>query len=146
MGESQSRIWGEIYFDDPMQLWGAVFNSAPTYVFIGIVGFFARGKFWGQCVMVAAIAALIHIAGDLPVHADDAHRHFWPLSDWRFFSPVSYWDRAYHARWVSLFEAGVGCVCILILRRRFPARWVKIVLSLLAVLYVVMAGGALFFG
>ena len=45
---------------------------------------------------MVAIAALLHIALDFPLHADDAHRHFWPVSDWRFFSPVSYWDPAHN--------------------------------------------------
>ena len=35
---------------------------------------------------------LLHFACDLPLHHDDAHRHFLPLSLWRFESPVSYWD------------------------------------------------------
>ena len=47
---------------------------------------------------------LLHVLGDLPVHHDDAHRHFFPFSDWRFASPVSYWDPAHYGRWFSLFE------------------------------------------
>ena len=32
---------------------------------------------------------------DLPVHHNDGHRHFLPISNWRFESPVSYWDPAH---------------------------------------------------
>jgi hypothetical protein len=51
---------------------------------------------------------LLHVFGDLPLHHDDAHRHFFPFSDWRFASPVSYWDPAHHGQWASLVE--VSCV------------------------------------
>ena len=34
----------------------------------------------------------LHCLMDLPLHHDDAHRHFLPLSTWRFRSPISYWD------------------------------------------------------
>ncbi len=42
---------------------------------------------------------------DLPVHHDDGHRHFFPLSDWRFASPVSYWDPEHYGRIVGTAEA-----------------------------------------
>lgn len=48
---------------------------------------------------------LLHILEDLPVHAIDAHRHFLPFSQWRFISPISYWDPRYHGRSVALIEA-----------------------------------------
>jgi len=37
-------------------------------------------------------SASLHMLCDLPVHHDDGHRHFLPISNWRFESPVSYWD------------------------------------------------------
>jgi hypothetical protein len=49
-------------------------------------------------------SALLHALGDFPIHVEDAHRHFWPLSNYRFISPVSYWDLRYHAREVAAVE------------------------------------------
>ncbi|MGB5972116.1 MAG: hypothetical protein WBG38_02300, partial [Nodosilinea sp.] len=46
-------------------------------------------RFW--IGFVGASMVLHHLA-DLPLHHDDAHQHFWPLSSVRFISPVSYWD------------------------------------------------------
>ena len=34
---------------------------------------------------------------DLPTHAEDARPPIWPLSRWRFKSPISYWDRKFYA-------------------------------------------------
>ena len=47
---------------------------------------------------------LLHSLGDFPLHHDDAHRHFFPFSDWRFISPISYWDPAHYGNWASLLE------------------------------------------
>ncbi|WP_434385454.1 hypothetical protein [Melittangium boletus] len=50
-------------------------------------------------------SALLHALEDLPVHNRDAHRHFLPLSHYRFISPLSYWDVAHHGKTVALVEA-----------------------------------------
>ena len=46
-------------------------------------------------------AGLLHLVLDFPLHAGDGRPHFWPLSDWVFESPVSYWDSTHHAIWVA---------------------------------------------
>ena len=137
-GESGRRIWNELYFEPPMQNLIALFNSIPIYAVMFLIGFFARGRLWGKCLLVFALAALIHMATDLPVHAHDAYRHFWPLSDWRFFSPFSYYEVDHHAGWVSLIEAVIALTSIFVLWRRFPKRWVKTLLGVLAVLYIAL--------
>jgi len=38
------------------------------------------------------------------VHNDDAHRHFFPFSNYRFISPFSYWDRNHYGSIVSFVE------------------------------------------
>ena len=137
-GESGRRIWNELYFEPPMQNLIALFNSIPIYAVMLLIGFFARGKLWGKCLLVFALAALIHMATDLPVHAHDAYRHFWPISDWRFISPFSYYEADHHAGIVSLIELVIALTSIFVLWRRFPKRWVKIVLGVLAVLYIAL--------
>ena len=47
---------------------------------------------------------ICHSLLDIPVHNDDAHRHFFPLTDYRFMSPLSYWDPNHYGRFVALFE------------------------------------------
>lgn len=137
-GEPQSRIWNEIYFDAPLQLIGAIFNSAPLYLLLAGAGFLFRRHIAGKLVLAVSLAALIHLAADMPVHAEDAHRHFWPVSNWRFYSPLSYWDGAHHARWASMFEAVMALGCIAVLWQRFPLKWARSVLTLFAVLYAAL--------
>lgn len=145
-GVSGAEMWGELYFEAPMQNLIAWFNSIPIYAGLLLIGFAARSKHWGRLLIVFALAALIHMATDLPVHADDAYRHFWPLSDWRFISPISYWDVDHHAAWVGKLDILLALGCIAILWRRFPASWVKITLSVLAILYSLVLVAPLIFG
>lgn len=53
-----------------------------------------------------------------------AHRHLFPLSDWRFASPVSYWDPAHHGDVFLAAEADlVALGGLVLLRRRAPPAW-----------------------
>jgi len=131
-----SEVWNTLYFEAPMQNLIAYVNSVPIYAALGIVGYLCKAKLWGQLCLLFSLAALLHIAFDLPVHNHDAYRHFWPFSDWRFYSPLSYYETDHHAQWVSLIEAGIAAVCITLLWRRFKQRWVKTLLSGSALLYV----------
>lgn len=145
-GVSGDEMWNELYFAPPMQNLIAWFNSIPIYAGLLLIGIMARSKIWGKLLIVFALAALIHIATDMPVHADDAYRHFWPLSDWRFYSPVSYWDVDHHAAWVGKFDILIALISIAVLWRRFAGRWGKIVLGFTAFLYMLVLVVPLFFG
>lgn len=130
MGVSQERIWGDIYFDDPMQIIASIFNSIPIYLGLLAFGFFKRQKIWGMALMFFALAALSHIALDFPVHNHDAYAHFWPLSDWRFYSPISYYEKHLHGNTVGVIDASIAIISSLVLWRRFSAIWVRILLAL----------------
>ena len=60
--------------------------------------------FGWQSVQILFLSMILHSLGDLPVHNDDAHRHFFPFSNYRFISPFSYWDRNHYGSIVSLVE------------------------------------------
>ena len=136
-GVSGTEMWRELYFQPPMQNLIAFFNSIPIYLALAAIGWVLRTKTFGKILLFFALAALIHMATDMPVHSEDAYRHFWPISDWRFYSPLSYWDSDHHSFWVSLIESAIALTCVVVLWRRFPKLWVKILLSLLAVFYIV---------
>ena len=137
-------LWNELYFEPPMQNLIAYFNSIPIYASLAAAGYILRKKIWGIWLMVFALAALMHMATDLPVHNHDAYRHFWPVSDWRFISTFSYYETAHNSRWVSLIEAIIAFASIAILWRRFPRLWVKTTLGLLAVFYIFIQAQSLF--
>jgi len=129
-------LWNELYFQPPMQNLIAYFNSIPIYAIFAIIGFTARAKLAGKLLMFFALAALMHMATDLPVHNHDAYRHFWPISDWRFISPFSYYETLHHSKWVSLIEAFIALGSIYVLWRRFPKLWVKSLLGIMIIFYV----------
>lgn len=137
-------LWNELYFEPPMQNLIAYFNSIPIYASLTAAGYIWRKTYWGKLLLVFGLAALLHMALDLPVHNHDAYRHFWPLSDWRFISPFSYYEREHHSGWVSLIEAVMALAAIFVLWRRFPKLWVKITLGLLASFYIIAQSQSLF--
>lgn len=47
-----------------------------------------------------------HVLADLATHGSDARPPLWPLSDWRFESPVSYRERDRHSLAFTLAEHG----------------------------------------
>lgn len=88
VGSSEKEIWSTLYFQENWQFFFDIFNSMP--IAIGLMVLFrAIGFQWG---LLFAASALLHLCFDLPLHNDDAHRHFLPISNWRFESPFSYWD------------------------------------------------------
>jgi len=145
-GVSGEDMWRVLYFEAPMQNLIAWFNSVPIYTLMAIIGFSARTKTWGKLMLFFALAALIHMATDLPVHAEDAYRHFWPLSDWRFYSPFSYWDINHHANWVSKIDVAIAFGSIAILWQRFAMRWCRNMLKLTAAIYILILAAPFILG
>ncbi|MDA4847329.1 hypothetical protein [Hoeflea poritis] len=143
-GIPERRVWSELYYNPPWSDAVTVGNSAPLYILILLIGLLAS-KWYRPAILLAvfAIAALLHLAADLPVHVDDAHAHLWPLSDWRFRSPVSYWNPNHNGDIFTIVEAGIGIVLSIILWRRFHALWVRALLVLAIVAYL---GPPLYFG
>ncbi|WP_282609530.1 hypothetical protein [Pelagibius sp. Alg239-R121] len=131
-GASEQELWSKIYWSAPWQSLIAIFNSAPLYTAVVLIGIAAR-QTW---LALIGLAALLHLAFDLPFHHDDAHAHFWPFTDWRFRSPLSYWDENHHGDWVALAEVALSLGLILLLWQRFEARAVKIALVLALASYV----------
>jgi hypothetical protein len=106
-------IWSQSYFQAHWQDFIDVFNSLPLMVLgLGL-------SIWGKSNVAIAlfISMMLHVAGDLPLHHDDAHRHFLPLSNWRFISPLSYWDPRHHGNIVASIEVLaviVSCVVLVL--------------------------------
>ena len=110
LGIPAGTVFGEYYYSDA---WQSVFAVDNSFVFWGALLAFALRSGWPRTLAFAG-AGFLHICFDFPLHTHDARRHFWPVSDWVFESPVSYWDNAAHAGIVgpmavtmSLFLAGV---------------------------------------
>ena len=74
-GSSQALIWGELYFRPAWQDFFDVFNSIPFAVLGLTVALALRRR--GAALFFASVG--MHVLFDLPLHHDDAHRHFLPL-------------------------------------------------------------------
>ena len=132
LGVSEATIWTTDYFAPGWQDFFDLFNSLPLLAVGLTVTLITQNRWWallfGSMVM--------HCLLDLPFHHDDAHRHLFPFSDWRFASPVSYWDPDHYGQIAAPLEAGLGLAGCAILWRRHPGRASRVGLALLATTYV----------
>ena len=133
-GIPEAVIWGERYSSDTWQIPIAISHSIPIYAFVLAMGLLLRS----EVIKIYAASTFLHILCDLPVHHDDAHMHFWPLSHWKFISPVSYWDSAHHGAAMSAIELLVTSMMLGLLWRRFESRWVRASLVATLALFVVV--------
>jgi len=131
-GASELEVWSTVYWSEPWQSLVAIGNSLPIYAALLGLAVVSRRP----VVVAFAVSALLHLAFDFPFHHDDAHPHFWPFSDWRFISPVSYWDPEYFGTLVSLAEATAALALIAVLWRRFSGRLVRAALLMAGVSYI----------
>lgn len=137
VGVSEDTLWREIYWLEPWQTVFAIGNSVPLFIALLIGGVALRKSLTGKIMIGFATAALLHIAFDLPFHHEDAHRHFWPLSDWRFYSPLSYWNPDHHGDVVAYVEIAMAMGLIFVLWRRFSEnRYVKTLLTMALISYI----------
>ena len=140
-GSSEREIWTTRYFLPGWQDFFDLFNSMP-FIAIGMLVAWRLGMM-GWLVFFASM--LLHVLCDLPLHHDDGHRHFWPLLDWRFESPVSYWDANHYGRPAAIAELALFVVCYVWSFRK-QRRWtVRTGLTLLAMVHLSFMTLALMF-
>lgn len=135
-----------LYWQEPWQTFSAISNSIPLYVTmlllagLMIARLDGRAAEWGKLLLLFAGAALLHVMADFAVHADDAHVHFWPFTDWRFHSPVSYWQRQYHGEIFGVIEAVAGVALAIALVVRFSSWRVRVATAVCVVPYFISLG------
>ncbi|MEM7438123.1 MAG: cobalamin biosynthesis protein CobQ [Pseudomonadota bacterium] len=139
LGNSPSFIFDQVYFSPYWQTVFAIDNSFFVWTALVAAALLARST-----VLVAfAVSGMLHLLMDFPFHNDDARAHFWPLTMWKFESPISYWDPAHHGRIFGVFETLFVIALCLVLWRRFTRLWPRAVIATTAIL---TAAPALVFG
>lgn len=131
-GTPEETIWSVCY---QRKHWLAIIHGAHS-VPLAMLGV---GLCWLAhlpSLLAFFLSVLGHAFCDLPLHVHDAHRHFFPLSKYRFISPWSYWDVRYHGRSVALIEALLVFLCSLYIYWAMVPRWQSMPRSLVAVLLV----------
>ncbi|MDJ0688501.1 MAG: hypothetical protein QNJ41_08320 [Xenococcaceae cyanobacterium MO_188.B32] len=96
----EQKIWSEAYYQPVWQNIIALSHSIPLAL-VGLIMFIYLDWKTGA---VLCISMICHCLLDLPVHHDDAHSHFFPLSNYRFISPFSYWDVNHYGKIVAAIE------------------------------------------
>jgi hypothetical protein len=140
-GHEFEEIFGKLYWEHWWQVANAIGHNFILWSVLSIVGAILAKSVTrvtserGALLFGLSGSALIHSAIDFLCHRNDGHMHFWPFSQWRFVSPVSYWDSAHFGTQFSLFEAGLGLIMAVLLFRTFRNKIVRAALVLTAGLY-----------
>ena len=127
----QRELWDSVYFTETWQNFFDIFNSVPLILILLGIGYYLLNS---ERITVFAGSLLIHCAFDLLTHHDDGHHHFYPLSDFAFESPISYWDRDHYAGIVAPIERLVILAASIYLFPRLKtrlARWCLIIVNVL---------------
>ncbi len=139
IGTPERVIWSSTYFEPGWQAFFDVFNSLPLLA----LGLLIAWRLGASAWIVLFASMMLHCAFDLPLHNEDAHRHFYPFSDWRFASPVSYWDPRRYGTLVAPLELACLAVGAVILWRRHRWRAARIAIAGIAAVTALFVGFAL---
>ncbi|MEY1556449.1 cobalamin biosynthesis protein CobQ [Yoonia sp. R2331] len=129
-------VFGQLYYSESWQAIFRIDNSIVLWAITLMLGIMFRAK----VVIALCGAALLHLFLDFPLHNDDARAHFWPITDWKFISLVSYWDSRYYGHIVGPVEVAASLVACVWLFVRFRKRWERGVIAVLTALQLAAAG------
>lgn len=122
LGIPAERVFGTLYYSDG---WQAVFAVDNSFLLWGAG--LAVALWRGALPWISfALSGLLHLLTDFLLHGRDARAQFWPLSDWKYSSPVSYWDPTRYAGIVAPLEVGVVTLAALFVFWRHGALWVRL--------------------
>lgn len=119
-----SESWQRVFaIDHSFAVWGGLLIAASLFRFPLLVAFSGSG--------------LAHAVVDFFTHRTDARKQFWPLTDWVFRSPVSYWDAQYWGSVVAPIEALIVIVLTVVLVRRMDRWWQRLLTVGIALVFLV---------
>ena len=134
LGTSQTQIWNVEYFRPDWQLFFDLANSIP----LAALGLAIAWRLQSTRATAFFASVCLHCAIDLALHHDDGHRHFLPLTGWRFASPISYWDPRHYGWLGALLEVCTVALGSLSLARRFPRIGPRALLAAITALYLAL--------
>lgn len=132
LGTAQREMWDTLYFDSA---WTPFITLSHSLLIWPLLLLFASCT-KRMILKYVAISALLHITLDFFVHHDDAYRHFWPISEWKFMSPISYWDPQHYGQWVGAIDSIVIVGLLGWLYTVYTNKKARIGIGLVIVLYV----------
>jgi membrane-bound metal-dependent hydrolase YbcI (DUF457 family) len=139
-GVPAAKIFDEMYWENWWQITNAIAHSFLLWGGLLALGLTMRKTADNRSTLLAIFAgsAFLHTGIDFFVHREDAHMSFWPLTRYKFMSPVSYYDPAHYGRAFGLFEAALGVVMAVLLAKQFKNWIVRGLLAICLAAYVAM--------
>lgn len=132
LGNNPDYVFDVQYFSDSWQQIFAIDNSFILWGILLGVAVWLRAAWF----IVLSGSAVLHLCFDFPLHHDDARPHFWPLSDWVFQSPLSYWDSAHYGIIISVFEQTLVIGVLILLWQRFKSARMRAFFTIVALLEI----------
>jgi hypothetical protein len=132
-------IFSVAYFDWRWQTVNAIGHSLIMWPLLALIGWFLASRTnaaWPKVIGIIAASATIHSIIDMLCHREDAHMHFWPLTNWKFMSPVSYWNPMYYGQYFLAFEIILGLAMTAILFNLYRHWAIRLLLVLAVVMYL----------
>jgi membrane-bound metal-dependent hydrolase YbcI (DUF457 family) len=111
-----NSAFNNLYFNNPWWIASHNFLHSPTALIIYAILLWrfvdkpsTRGHWWLWFVF----GCMVHSAIDILTHYNDGPVLFFPF-DWhtRFYSPISYWDKAHYASQFVYVEVGLNLVLL----------------------------------
>jgi hypothetical protein len=127
-------LWRDLYFAEP---YTSIFQASHSFVVAGsilLIGLVIRLR-W---LILFSVSCLLHFLFDFLLHSEDAYQHFWPLSSWQFFSPISYWDPNYFGQIVGLIEILLGSIILIFLYKKISRPLYKKLLVIGGAIYLLL--------
>lgn len=132
LGSAQNDMWNMYYFDSA---WTPIITLSHSLLLWPLFLLFAIYT-KRTLLRFFASSTLLHVTLDFFVHHDDAYRHFWPLTEWTFASPISYWDPQFYGNWVSSIDAIVVIGLLIWLGSIYKNTKTRIGIAAIVILYV----------
>jgi hypothetical protein len=101
LGYSGEAMWDDMYFNSGWSIPITLTHSFILWPLLIAISCYFSLTF----LRWFSISALFHTVVDFFVHTEDAYRHFYPFSDWKFHSPVSYWNPAEYGQYASAADS-----------------------------------------
>ncbi len=133
LGYGHERLWDDMYFNSGWSILFTLSHSLLFWPLLALLGYLLKIRL----LVPLALSALLHICVDFLVHTEDAYKHFWPLTDWRFISPVSYWNRAEYGQYVGVFDSLLVLGLLTYLYTRYHKGWMRVLIGVLGTLYTI---------
>jgi hypothetical protein len=130
-----TELWDILYFDSAWTPFITLSHSFILWPILAVLAFTFKKRF----IAWLAASAVLHIIMDFFVHSSDAYAHFWPLSNWKFESPLSYWNPAHYGNIVGTLDTVIVLLLLVYLLKQATSKTAKYSIIFLCILYILMA-------